>query len=247
MILPISCLSLLKKRDEEPIWNLAVAKLMATWFSFGFRVYGEMVSGKFRDKLIESNAAVNQALLRGQLECQIDTRGRLIVTHEKATSRALDLDSDGFKETIMLKPDDALSVVFSPSSSNVLYEMGKRANHWDLLTPSIQTGNTNPLKMPPEPAVHEPFPTSTLRENGSVKGTKTPDKKSVKPRESISTPCTTDANGERPTDPMGICFKVGKTLDLFREEWQEFFPGNTALTQLNIGNSRKSRHGEKPS
>ena len=223
---------LLEKRDEEPIWNLAVAKLMATWFSFGFRVYGEMMPIGFRDNLIKSNAAVNQALLRGQLECEVDMRGRLVVTHEGATSRASDLDGDGFEETVMLKPGDALGIVVSPGNSNVLHGMVERVSHWDLLAPPVKETSDDPS---PEPAVHEPPATGTLGENGSAKSPGTPAGGSVQPGESVAKPSTAEAIGEKSTEPMGIRFNIGTTLDSFREEWQEFFPGNTGLTQLNIG------------
>ena len=233
---------LMEKSEEEPIWNLAVAKLMATWFSFGFRVYGEMMPVGFRENLMKGNATVNQALLRGQLECQVDMRGRLVVTHEEATSQALDLDGDGFKETIVLKPNDALGIVTSPGNSSVLYRMVERMEHWDLLAPPVEKDHVAAAEetlenapLDPDPAIHEQSDSDAPNGGESSESPRLPTGETTTPSVLATQPVTSGTTEENPVESAGVRFDVGITLDAFREERREFFPGNTRLTQLNIG------------
>ena len=224
--------NLMAKAKEEPVWRLAVAKFMATWFSFGFRVYEEMVIVELRDSLMKSNAAVNQALLRGRLEYDVDQRGRLIVIDNGTMSRPSDLDGDEFKETIALKTSDALGIIVSPGNSSVLHRMVEQMNHWDLLVSSVQGERVEPVRETLgdkllEPDVQEQPATDVTDERAPTGN--------VEPTVPIIQQTTTKVTEGEPTGYTGIRLDVGTTIDSFREERREFFPGNTRLTQLNVG------------
>ena len=224
--------TLIVKSEKEPIWRLAVAKFMATFLSFGFRVYEEMASVEFRDNLMKSNAALNQALLRGQLQCNVDLRGRLIVIDNGTMSRPSDLDGDEFKETIALRSGDALDIITSPGNSSVLHGIVKQMNHWDLLASSVQDKHIELVKGSLESTLLEPDVHEQLVTDSSDKREPTGN---VEPEVAATRATTTKVTGGEPTGCTGVRFSIGTTLDSFREERREFFPGNTRLTQLNVG------------
>ncbi len=231
---------LLIKAKEEPVWMLAVTKFMATWFSFCFRVHAGMVPSGFRDQFMECNSAVNQALLRGQLESSVDKRGRLVVIHDEATSHPSDLDGDGFEETISLKPGDALGVITSPASSSVLRGIIEQMGTWDLPVPTtrrtdVATGWVGPRDTLREPDNHGQPVTDPpgIREPDKI--VRPPIDKPVENLVPATQEAATGSGEEMLKGSTGIRFDVGKTLDSFHEESREFFPGNTQLTQLNIG------------
>ena len=224
--------NLLAKTKEEPVWQLAVTKFMATWFSFGFRIYGEIVPAGFRDNLMKCNAAVNQALLRGTLTCDVDVRGRLVVIHSGGTSHATDLDDDRFEETMSIKPDDALGIIFSPESSSVLQGVVGRLGNWDLLASNVGVGHITPPEISPKSKVvnSDKLIQPIDSEQDSSETNITADSMVLVPQLDII-----KSTNETEIEATGIHFKVGTTLDSFSEESRNFFPGNTQLTQLNIG------------
>ncbi len=196
---------LIEIRKESPIWNLVVSKFLASWLNFGFRVYGENAPQRFRNNFMKCNASVNQAILRDRLNIEIDRRGRLIVISNQA-SLSQDIDGDGFTETVNLKSDDALAIIDSPSNSTVLQNLVEELEYWELVTHV----EPNESMQSDSPKSQDFKPTVSPNSNGA-----TTDNESV--------------------HSSGIRFEVGLTLDTFRKEPRIFFPGNTQLTQLNIG------------
>ena len=231
---------LLDMSREEPVWSLATAKFMASWFSFGFRVYGELVPVGLRNSLMKSNTAVNQAILRGQLKCHADQRGRLVVVHNEATSHASDLDGDGFEETIALKPSDALEIIISPDNNRVLCGMVEQMGCWDLLVSSDKIGYATSSSEKSGsaslgPAIRKQPVAGAPDESGPLEMPRLPADKSAESMMSTTQSSTMGTTDAKSAKSEGIRFDVGTTLDSFNKERREFFPGNTQLTQLNIG------------
>lgn len=231
---------LLQKRNETPIWNLAVSKFLATLFSFGFRIYGENVPEKFTDIFMKRNAAVNQAILRDQIEIDVDKKGRLIAICSGVASQSLDNDGDGFEETILINSTDALEIVDSPSKSSLLQGLVERLGNWDLVQPQIEDGEVIVVKSK-SPDVSSK-PDFSQRHDGqqpadfSLTGTyKHPSNFTEDKADEHSHQTIPDSSGNELEDPLGIHIEVGMTVDTFQEERRMFFPGNTKLTQLNVG------------
>ena len=208
-------LSDVKTRAEKvTIWSIAWRHLLASWLDYGFRVYGQLDSFMCQEEWVKLHGDVLYSIMAGDIDPEIDPKGRLIVVDHSNTSTPSDIDNDGFKETVVLTHADAYAVLVG-GDNKLVDQIRTTLGDWEL-PPSLAA------EACPKPA--------------ALSSTTNPEAP-VTPATVTTAP---DAHsGEAPLIPVpipsGIKFSVGKTLDAFQEQERLFFPGNTELNQLNVG------------
>jgi len=252
------------KADEVDLWGIAWRGLISTILDYGFRVYGQLDHLMAHSAWTTSHASTLKKLSEGTLEIEIDPRGRLIVVDDSPQSFPLDVDGDSYKETVVLSHSDALTLI-SDDSTEFLTRIQSVLGTWGLIAdvavgpdevalqeyPSGQANEkadsaassnldgqlvdhqldgeavavTGDLESGQDSlAVDEKLP------NEPDRGVDDPVQQGIGEREQVVDEVSPEAD-----EPQGIRFGVGKTIGGFVEEELEFFPGNTALNQLNIG------------
>lgn len=230
---------------EISLWTLAFQHLLIAMIGYGFRVYSQQALANERSLLWTSfHQRVASAIFANEMKIEIDPRGRLIVVDTSHTSRHVDVDGDGFAETMIVSPHDASIILKEDPTS--FYKMIRQAlGCWQLLPsldviskpgePAASTPSIAPLSpfLPPRSA-HTELEGSTPAPVGvEAIG----DKSSVESEEMISTP-------ELPTSPVevladggdvGLELRVGTSADSFRQDTQMLNLSRTELNQLNIG------------
>ena len=87
------------RAEEVAIWSIAWRDLVASWLDYAFRVYGQLDTFMRQPEWAKLHGAVLQGLMSGDIETEVDSRGRLIVVNHSNTSGPEDVDNDRFHET----------------------------------------------------------------------------------------------------------------------------------------------------
>lgn len=210
---------------ESELWGIAWRGLMASMLDYGFRVYGQLEKFIGNQDWESLQASVLEQLASGTLELQIDGRGRLILFDGSVTeSKLKDNDQKEFFRTMQISHADAFRVLNGDATS-LKVAIRKTVGDWEL----------KPLVEVPEQA------------DASVRNKKTA-LQTIEPAEGgapdvLETGAEADPEEVAANEPdqtpevadKGIRFKIGSTVDGFEERDVHFFPGNTALNQLNVG------------
>jgi DNA phosphorothioation-dependent restriction protein DptH len=207
--------------NEYELWGIAWRGLIATMLQYGFRVYGQL------DKFINNSeweklqASTLEQLASGVLETQLDTDGRLILIDEQQ-STLMDESNSGLHKTVVLSHKDAFKVL-TGNAGSLLEVIKEKIGDWEL-KPKLDPDAKPIPKSPPDvkpglEIVDEPEQDAKVVVDGA-KGPQVGDPKKEKKLD---------------CDASGIKFRIGATIDGFENRDVEFFPGNTALNQLNVG------------
>lgn len=244
-----SLLQELMTRGAEPelvLWRLTLQHLLASMIGFGFRVYSQHVAGgQSGVEWSGLHQRVMEAIYGGSLVLEVDRIGRLVVLDASPQSASEDVDSDGFKETIVLSQADAGTVVARDAAG--LYALVKaRVGDWGLYaTERAEAGGAE--LPPPTPVVGHESP-----EQGEPTGGEVP---TARGGQSAAPADTTEAGAavhppqtEPPavTPPVvapppvlaegaGIAIHVGELLDAFNRSPVKLNISDTRLNQLNVG------------
>ena len=225
------------------LWGIAWRNLLATILDYGFRVYGQLDTFMNHKEWARKHSAVLKSIANVELDIQVDRRGRLIVIDSSGSDSQQDLDGDDFQETICFSHEEAISIL-SRSDADVTNKVNEILGDWQLKPEQRE-----------DDIIDEPLPVnilgaeaatdgSTVVTAGSVAEVRELDPVSPLP---VDTEVSESLRVDNEHDPVlvesmgenlaenGIKFEVGNTINQFSPEELYFYPGNTALTQLNVG------------
>lgn len=225
-----------EKSTDSKLWGLAWRSLIATLLDYAFRVYGQLDEFMQSEDWAMRHSEVLRALASTDLELEICETGRLIVIDDTNHSCPLDVDGDEFNETVNISHKDALKIL-SPDGSEIVTSIVSKLYEWSMSCEQSEV-------------VHDSEPIDLQVESGSDQAA-TDDQETVDDNSEaanaaeniqVDNPSDEKPTAKKEAEPAvedesdsGICFNVGHTIGGFSEEPVEFFPGNTALNQLNVG------------
>lgn len=196
--------------QKNEIWGIAWREMLVSWIDYGFRVYGEIDSIK---KIGSEWSKLHQAtminIMSQDVEIEIDKVGRLISLENCLNGQVISTVDKSFKDTIILSHQSAASLL-SDKQESVIENIFASVGNWGFL--SQITNEKTPVTSVPV--------SNTDKDNKQANSSteQQPDNKIT--TEEVS---------------AGIHFKVGESLDKFENKDITFYPGNTALNNINIG------------
>lgn len=207
----------------EPLWGIAWRAMISDLLDYAFRVYGQLHHLMKLDEWSALHTYILKKINDGMLDIRIDARGRLLSVEGVDQSAPMDMDSDSFKETIVVSHDDAVKLLLG-DSAELLASIKAKIGNWQLLA-EVNIQNQ-----------HEPLPEAPVIATSPQAPAEVPSNSTEKMPALPPDPLTPDIKDTQPELLMtGLKFTVGKTVGAFKEQELEFFPGNTELNQLNIG------------
>lgn len=225
--------------EKHELWGIAWRNLITSWLDYAFRVYGQLDQFLKDSNWSKIHESVLTAMMSGVLTPDVDERGRLIIIDLSPASGPVDMDGDGFKETLALSHSDAFAVLNSghrPLMAGIAAVLGD----WGL----------SPRRILLQPKLHNRSSAAAITKGltAAVNGAKNEDlneqnatiEKSTEANalEKLTVTGTTVNEDEPNSDKagsQGLCFKVGTVKDAFQSSEVFFFPANTQLNQLNVG------------
>jgi len=229
-----------QKADEVELWGIAWRNLLATVLDYGFRVYGQLETFMNQTEWAAQHSAILKSLADTDLIIDIDKRGRLIVIDSSGNESLQDLDSDAFDETICLTHAEAFSVL-SRTDEAFSNSVNAQLGDWQFKpVPTNEEGAEDEIPVARQETEQDVEENETSTNSVSSGGD---NDVSEEPAETITSEPVDEvsqdlAPGVATSDketPSGIKFNVGRTINRFSPEDVHFFPGNTALNQLNVG------------
>lgn len=231
-------LSALRLQGNDPdhlTWRLAFQHLLSSMLGFAMRVYSQRAATSTREPRWSTyHARIIEAVLSDEMELTIDPEGRLVVIDGSPASDALDLDGDGFAETIVLNRVHAGAIV-SGIPAPVYALIKSRVGYWRLLP----EGASAQPQAPENPAV----PPTPLPGQGSERQLTLPmsvDAAAPVDVEAHPTPALLPPAPAAPVPALvptgkGLDLLIGTTLDGFEAGARRLNLSDTNLNQLNIG------------
>jgi DNA phosphorothioation-dependent restriction protein DptH len=205
-------LSAMKKESEtSSLWAVAWRDLLSRMVDYGFRIYSQNGIAEEASNWSSTHQDTLHAIATASLETEIDQRGRLIVIDDSSRAKLTDDDSDGFEETIVLSKENALELLHAEAPS-WLATLKEELGLWQT---GIEETAVTPLIDSPNP------PPLTIKE------------KSTEPSNTMDNIDANAAIDESLNE--GVEFVVGQTIGEIAKEELSFCPGNTNLTQMNVG------------
>jgi hypothetical protein len=248
--------------EKSELWGIAWRSLVATLLDFGFRLYGQLDRFMQQEEWAKQHSAVMKALVNQELEIEIDGQGRLFVADGTNTSKLHDLDNDGVAEVLALSHKDAHSILVG-DGDELMNGVCDTAGHWNLQAAGVQvSGRHIETETEAEKATETegaPSATASSESAGSTEAgtefieestsatvsaadleTEIKSEKEGAKGDSVGSSTQERAevavSNQDSQETFGqLRFKVGVTTKEFATETLEFFPGNTALNQLNVG------------
>jgi DNA phosphorothioation-dependent restriction protein DptH len=221
--------------SESELWAVSWRSLLATLLDYGFRVYGQLEQFMQHDEWARKHAAVLRALANGDLDIEIDSRGRLIVVDSVNASAPLDLDSDRFTETLMMSHRDAYSLI-TDGGVPFIQSVKGRLGTWELNPSGGRDSASGGKAVSPASGGIAIAP---RKDAHLAHGACDPQLEFDAGDSAVETPSSgeipSDEEAVVPSGQDGIRFAVGHSVREFTPEEVFFFPGNTELNQLNVG------------
>jgi DNA phosphorothioation-dependent restriction protein DptH len=234
---------------EVELWAIAWRNLLATMLDYGFRIYGQLSSFMKQSDWADQHSAIMRSVANGDIEMEIDSRGRLIIIDSSGNDSQQDLDHDSFGETICLSHAEALSVL-TRSDSDFTSSVNQNLGDWQLkpiegsnsVVESVESTQITSQQEVALVTVSEgETQVASIEVDVDVDDGSSHSTSSDVETETIvydfggDSASAASAIAEAAGVPAGIKFDVGKTINQFSPEELQFFPGNTALNQLNVG------------
>jgi DNA phosphorothioation-dependent restriction protein DptH len=228
--------------QESSLWGVAWRSLVGSWLDYSFRVYGQLEIFMRQEEWSQLNSSALAELMSENLDIEIDTRGRLFVIDHSNSSCPVDIDGDGFRETVVLSHADAFSLLTNGDSSFAA-SIPATLGDWGLSPESISLpSKTEPPGFSTGTVAVDPNIDATLRHDSvlfKVGIEAITEKSDVLPKDTEISKSQAVEIQDKPTEPAavpsGIRFRVGRAIHAFQEKDLYFFPGNTELNQLNVG------------
>jgi DNA phosphorothioation-dependent restriction protein DptH len=231
---------------EDLTWRIAFQQLMLSMVGFGMRVYSQhqdLVGRAGNWAALHERIAA--AILGDESAVSVDPRGRVIVVDVTSTSDALDMDGDGFPETIVVGKVDAGLVVQGKAEAFYAAVQAK-VGDWELLPPLPADGATAPSHAKATDDEKLEADEGQLELGQSVR--RPVEAQPVVGGEVVQhdhlTAVAEVASGEGVElgselgdvrDPSGIMLKIGATIDGFQTRDVTLQLSDTRLNQLNMG------------
>jgi hypothetical protein len=213
---------------SEKIWSIALTSLLTSMIDFGFRTTSVVRGEGGSKEWAEIHSVVLQALMSGELKKEIDSRGRLIIV-DQSGSNSLDLDNDGFKETLVLHSTEAFNIIVS-EDTKIMNKVKDVMQYWELL--AIPDNVIRPKhdeiienkKEEVKEIIQITLPVTQFEQNP------------IGIEAAIIQSETQISMASKDKQEMGIYFPVGKDITSpFQDPEVYFHPSNIQLNQLNIG------------
>ncbi len=211
-------------------WRLAYQHLLLSIVGFGMRVYSqhEDLAGSAADWSV-LHERVAAAILADDGCVTVDPHGRLIVVDDSPISNAVDRDSDGFEEIIVIGKADAGRVV--GGDAQAFYD-SVRAKVGDWALPPAARGPALAEEASSPPTSEAP---PTLG-HGEAEAVAHPEEADL----ATPAPAPEAAGGARPEEPepdqgLGVMLRVGTTVDGFEKRRVTLSVSDTRMNQLNMG------------
>ena len=215
--------------DKHELWGMAWRSLTASWLDYAFRVYGQLDQFLHREDWAGIHEQVMTAVLSGEMGWSIDRRGRAVILDATNSSKPVDVDGDGFAETLNLSHADGFAVLNSEHEV-LLKGIQEAVGDWGF-APKLEPSEERPTKIDDEKPGDENMPPEDDPIDGDEKSSGEGDE--VSPIDGGDKPGGVGDDLVLPS--CGLKFRVGEVLDTFNNKEISFFPANTELNQLNIG------------
>ena len=200
---------------DDSLWRVAWRDLVCRMVDYGFRIYSQ--GGLLGEDLNWSSIHQDTIHSISSDECEItlDKVGRLIVIDSSERSKNFDDDSDGFKETLVISRQDAIQLLRGVAPQ-WLEKVSKDLDMWGMRSRLTQDDDViTGVDVEKEPEIDVGL-------NGGESPT------------DIGRP-ENPPMGNLEQSEEGISFVVGESFGEFIDEEFKFQPGNTNLTQMNVG------------
>jgi DNA phosphorothioation-dependent restriction protein DptH len=201
--------------EEHSLWGVAWRDLVCRMIDYGFRIYSQ--GGLDGDNLNWSSIHQDtiHSISCNECEITVDKLGRLVVIDSSEKSNTFDDDSDEFLETFVLSKQDAIHLL-SGVAPQWLGRISESIDMWGVRAHSSSDEDQNN-----NAGIHDP---DTIENDSNSNQTTDAAENAENSRTEIS-----EQNDE------GISFVVGESIGEFIDEELKFQPGNTNLTQMNVG------------
>lgn len=216
------------KREKAELWGIAYRDLLASWLDYGFRVYGETNAAQSNKSWVDYHQQTIAKLMSGELEVEIDPEGRLITIEDTSKSRVVCSGHGNLTNTTILGYELAASLLTGGQSATVDL-IKEQVGEWGLLvsTETQLKNNTIELGSASKELKEKGQGLSTTETISLGASKKTVEIESnTKPKELGSSSLI---------EHKGLKLKVGESTDLIGRKDVYFYPGNTALNNINVG------------
>lgn len=219
---------------EMILWRIAYQNLIASMVGYGFRVYSQQVAATGRSSdWSKLHFRTIDAILSGEMEIEIDARGRLIVIDGSTTSRARDTDGDGFDETIEFSQRDA-GLIARGEGRGIVNSVRERLGDWSLFpaarAPDSVRGSVS-VAPAADASVDPGAPIEPINGGQEMEPTEPRDDRPTDAEVTVEAPV--DVGAEEPQ--AGLIIRVGETIEGFASAVRTLNLGDTALNQMNMG------------
>jgi DNA phosphorothioation-dependent restriction protein DptH len=220
---------------KSALWGIAYRDLIASWLDYGFRVYGETEVAQATPLWVHYHQQTIARLMSNKLEVELDSEGRLISIENTSKSRVVRTGKSSFQNTAVLNFELA-GALLAGNQPQVVADMVKQVGNWELLAINKCSTETG-IKV-----VNQ-----YLGDNNESHGLRIKDQDPSSFGEIISKFSGSPSQPEMaaPVEDeyeymsqealTGLKFKIGHTKDLIGSSEIFFYPGNTALNNINIG------------
>lgn len=213
---------------QSPLWGIAYRDLIGGCVDYGFRVYGDTDAARANPHWVNYHQQTIAGLMSGSLETEIDQAGRLISIEKTQNSRILSSGSSLIKNIAILGHDYA-GALLATNQLKPISDMIDQVGDWGLLA-NINTEVEEKISVNTAPQegvieqnnLYAPHPYPFIQPEAAFK---------------VAEQYATEETLET-IDPLftkGLNFKIGDAKDLIGSKEVYFNPGNTELTNINIG------------
>lgn len=116
------------------LWKIAGMNFLAEITSFAFRVQGNLLPSEIKGQWAHFHSQALTLILSGRANIEVDARGRAIIIDGSHESDLLDLDGDGFTETLQVNTGGAREILVE-KEQKLVESICSRVQDWDLCVP----------------------------------------------------------------------------------------------------------------
>jgi hypothetical protein len=225
--------------EKHELWGIAWRSLIASWIDYAFRVYGQLEQFIKHSEWSKIHELVLATVMSGSLSPEIDQRGRLVVIEGSTTSGPVDIDGDGFQETITLTHLDGFQILDSEHRP-LMDGIERLLGDWELAP--VQPHIESQLNKGSAPSEDIEGPTTSITETTHESNCTeesalyVPEEGNQADQINEAVDAVIEVESNRSEEAShGLRFKVGTVKDAFQSSEVFFFPANTQLNQLNVG------------
>ena len=249
----------IKSQADNPdlvMWRLAFQHLLNSMLGYGFRVYSQQRLAHERARTWSlHHQRVAAAVLSDEMDLAIDEMGRLVAIDSSHTTGAVDVDGDGFRETITVSPRDAAAILFG-DPTELHASIRTQLGNWSLMPGSATAASTTAAteRSTAPTASTEPQPIAPQAPSGQPQGEHGSPETTASPKPLVVDTGRLPLATEEPKAPSpdvaagaptslatadsasrGLEIHVGSTVDAFQEKRRYLNLSTTQLNQLNVG------------